>query len=108
MAEILVRGGCVIDMRPHPMVLRDTDVHVVDGRIAAVDTPRNFRLAHGQPCVIVEYRSANMLQRKEFPLTAIGNDAAFTQLLRDHTVETIHTREASLDDVFVAVTGGQL
>jgi len=35
-AEILVRGGCVIDMRPHPMVLRDTDVHVVDGRIAAV------------------------------------------------------------------------
>lgn len=36
MAEILVRGGCVIDMRPHPVVLRDTDVHVVDGRIAAV------------------------------------------------------------------------
>ncbi|MHA6618105.1 amidohydrolase family protein [Pseudonocardia sp. DLS-67] len=36
MAELLVRGGCVIDMRPHPVVLRDTDVHVVDGRIAAV------------------------------------------------------------------------
>ncbi|GAA5116582.1 amidohydrolase family protein [Pseudonocardia adelaidensis] len=36
MAEILVRGGCVVDMRPQPVVLRDTDVHVADGRIAAV------------------------------------------------------------------------
>jgi 5-methylthioadenosine/S-adenosylhomocysteine deaminase len=35
-SEILIRGGCVVDMRPHPVVLRDTDVHVVDGRIAAV------------------------------------------------------------------------
>src|SRR2546423_2467926 len=36
MAEMLVRGGCVVDMRPHPVVLPETDVHVVDGRIAAV------------------------------------------------------------------------
>jgi 5-methylthioadenosine/S-adenosylhomocysteine deaminase len=34
--DILIRGGCVVDMRPHPVVLPDTDVHVVDGRIAAV------------------------------------------------------------------------
>ena len=36
MSEILIRGGCVVDMRPQPVVLRDTDVHVVDGTIAAV------------------------------------------------------------------------
>src|SRR5690348_8203119 len=36
MPAMLVKGGCVIDMRPQPVVLRDTDVHVVDGRIAAV------------------------------------------------------------------------
>jgi cytosine/adenosine deaminase-related metal-dependent hydrolase len=33
---MLIRGGCVVDMRPRPIVLRDTDVHVVDGRVAAV------------------------------------------------------------------------
>jgi 5-methylthioadenosine/S-adenosylhomocysteine deaminase len=35
-SEILIKGGCVVDMRPHPVVLRDTDVHVVDGVVAAV------------------------------------------------------------------------
>jgi 5-methylthioadenosine/S-adenosylhomocysteine deaminase len=35
-SEILIRGGCVVDMRPLPVVLRDSDVHVVDGTIAAV------------------------------------------------------------------------
>jgi 5-methylthioadenosine/S-adenosylhomocysteine deaminase len=35
MSEILIQGGCVVDMRPYPVVLRDTDVHVVDDRIAA-------------------------------------------------------------------------
>jgi 5-methylthioadenosine/S-adenosylhomocysteine deaminase len=34
--EVLIKGGCVVDMRPQPVVLRDTDVHVVGGRIAAV------------------------------------------------------------------------
>jgi 5-methylthioadenosine/S-adenosylhomocysteine deaminase len=33
---MLIRGGCVVDMRPLPVVFRDTDVHVVDGAIAAV------------------------------------------------------------------------
>jgi 5-methylthioadenosine/S-adenosylhomocysteine deaminase len=43
-SEILIKGGCVVDMRPQPVVLRDTDVHVVDGAVAAVgrglDAPR--------------------------------------------------------------------
>ena len=32
----------------------------------------------------------------------------FRTVLRDHHVETIHSREASLDDVFVEVTGRRL
>jgi fluoroquinolone transport system ATP-binding protein len=88
--------------------LCDRVAFIVDGRIAAVDTPRNFRLAHGQPYVVVEYRDADVLRRKEFPLAGIGDEPEFAALLRKHQVETIHTREASLDDVFVAVTGGQL
>ncbi|MFI7679225.1 ABC transporter ATP-binding protein [Actinophytocola sp. NPDC049390] len=81
---------------------------MVDGRLAAVDTPRNFRLAHGKPCVVVEYRDENTVRREEFPLSGIGEDPDFAALLRAYPVETVHTREASLDDVFVAVTGGRL
>ena len=112
----LVRGqarqGRTVFLTTHDMAtaeqLCDRVAFMVGGRLAAVDTPRNFRLAHGRPCVVVEYRDEDVLRREEFPLAGIGEDPAFAALLRDHPVETIHTREASLDDVFVAVTGGRL
>ncbi len=104
--------GRTVFLTTHDMAtaeqLCDRVAFMVDGRIAAIDTPRNFRLAHGRSCVVVEYRDENMLRRKEFPLPDIGGDAGFAALLRAHEVETIHTREATLDDVFVAVTGGRL
>ena len=41
-------------------------------------------------------------------MDGLADDAAFHTLLRNHHVETIHSREASLDDVFVEVTGRRL
>ena len=41
-------------------------------------------------------------------MDSLADDEVFHTLLRTHHVETIHSREASLDDVFVDVTGRQL
>jgi fluoroquinolone transport system ATP-binding protein len=41
-------------------------------------------------------------------MDGLADDTAFHSLLRDRHVETIHSTEASLDDVFVDVTGRQL
>jgi fluoroquinolone transport system ATP-binding protein len=101
--------GRTVFLTTHDMAtaeqLCDRVAFMVDGRIAAVDTPRNFRLAHGRPGVVVEYQDDDVLRHREFPLSGIGGDPAFATLLRERQVETIHTREASLDDVFVAVMG---
>jgi fluoroquinolone transport system ATP-binding protein len=57
----------------------------------------------------VEYRGENgRLGAAEFPLDGLADDPAFHAVLRNHHVETIHTREASLEDVFVEVTGRRL
>lgn len=107
-----VAQGRTVFLTTHDMAtaeqLCDRVGFMVGGRLAAVDTPRNFRLAHGKPCVLVEYRDAGVVRHKEFPLAGIGEAPAFAALLREYPVETVHTREASLDDVFVAVTGGRL
>jgi fluoroquinolone transport system ATP-binding protein len=104
--------GRTVFLTTHDMATAERLCHrvafIVDGRITAIDTPRNFRLAHGKPTVVVEYRAEDTVRHKEFPLAGIGDDPAFAALLREHQVETIHTREAGLDDVFVAVTGGRL
>jgi fluoroquinolone transport system ATP-binding protein len=109
--EQAARGRSVF-LTTHDMAaaeqLCDRVAFMVDGHIAAIDTPRNFRLRHGAPTVRVEYRAADGVVQREFPLERIGADPDFIELLRRGQVETIHTREASLDDVFVAVTGGRL
>ncbi|MQA25595.1 MAG: ATP-binding cassette domain-containing protein [Micromonosporaceae bacterium] len=104
--------GRTVFLTTHDMAtaeqLCDRVAFMVDGRVAAIDTPRNFRIAHGQPSVVVEHRIEGGLRRAEFPLLALGANAAFLELARNGAVETIHTREASLDDVFATITGGRL
>jgi fluoroquinolone transport system ATP-binding protein len=102
-------AGRTVFLTTHDMAtvaeLCDRVAFVLDGRIAAIDTPRALRLAYGQPRVVVEHRVDGQLRRADFPLTH-PTDPELVALLRRAAVETIHTREASLRDVFVAVTGG--
>ncbi len=74
-----------------------------DGAIVAIDTPRNLRLAYGRRSVIVEFADAGELRRAEFPTT---DDPDLLALLASGRAQTVHTREAALTDVFVAVTAG--
>jgi fluoroquinolone transport system ATP-binding protein len=72
-----------------------------DGAIVAVDTPRNLRLAYGHPSVAVEFAEAGALHHAEFPAP---DDPGLLALLATGRVQTVHTREAALADVFIAVT----
>src|SRR5690242_12569950 len=71
-----------------------------DGAIVATDTPRNLRLAYGHRSVVVEFLDAGALRRAEFPA---ADDPGLLALLATGDVQTVHTREALLADVFIAV-----
>ncbi|MBV2363354.1 ABC transporter ATP-binding protein [Streptomonospora nanhaiensis] len=86
--------------------LCDRVAFVVDGRIAALDSPEELRLARSRRTVRVAYRSADgRLETAEFPLDGMADDPALLALLREHRIESVHSQEAGLDDVFVEVTG---
>jgi fluoroquinolone transport system ATP-binding protein len=89
--------------------LCDRVAFVVDGEIVALDTPAELKIARSQRIVRMEYRGNNgALETAEFGMDGLADDPAFHAVLRDQHVETIHSREASLDDVFVEVTGRRL
>lgn len=105
--------GRTIFLTTHDMVTADEHcdrvAFVVDGRIVAMDTPAELKIARSQRRVRVEYRGLNGgLDAAEFDMDGLAEDPAFHAVLRDHQVETIHSREATLDDVFVETTGRQL
>lgn len=93
----------------HDMVtaneLCDRVAFLVDGQIAALDSPRSLRLAHGRKVVRVEAVSDGTRIDCEFPVGGLADNADFLRLLRSGAVETIHTLETTLEDVFVHVTG---
>jgi len=109
----LKAGGRTIFLTTHDMStadeLCDRVAFVVDGAIVALDTPAELKIARSQRRVRVQYRTGTgILDTEEFAMDGLADDPAFHAVLRDHHVETIHSREASLDDVFVEVTGRQL
>lgn len=89
--------------------LCDRVAFLVGGEIRLIDSPRALKLAYGHPMVRVEYfESQNggreRLLAREFPLGGLGQNKEFQHLL-NHPVQTIHSREATLEEIFIQVTG---
>lgn len=105
--------GRTIFLTTHDMAtadeLCDRVAFVVDGRIVAIDKPAELKIARSRRLVEVTFRgAAGTLESAEFSLDGLARDSDFHAVLNQHHVETIHSREASLDDVFVEVTGRSL
>ncbi len=104
--------GTAVFLTTHDMAVADSlcdrVAFLTDGGLAAVGAPRELRLAHRRNAVRVEVREGDALVAREFSLDHSAEKEAFLSLVRDGPVETIHTLEPSLEDVFLAVTGRRL
>jgi fluoroquinolone transport system ATP-binding protein len=105
--------GRTIFLTTHDMAtadeLCDRVAFVVDGRIVALDTPTELKIARSRRTVRVQYRTPfGTLATAQYPMDGLADNPEFHTVLRNGRVETIHSKEASLDDVFVDVTGRRL
>jgi fluoroquinolone transport system ATP-binding protein len=107
-------AGKTVFLTTHDMALADElcdrVAFIVDGRIVLVDSPRQLKLQHGERTVRVEHQAEadGEVARSDFPLDGLADDERFLAILRGGGLQTIHSREASLADVFIHVTGRRL
>jgi len=109
----LQQEGHTIFLTTHDMnvadELCDRVAFMVDGQIELIDSPRNLKLQHGRRLVRVEYhQNGHGAQFTEFPLEGLGDNVSFMQVLKENQIETIHTQEATLEDIFIQSTGRSL
>ncbi len=90
--------------------LCDHIAFIVEGQIKLVGVPRDLRLQNGRAQVTVRYRAAgdDGVHESQFPLNSLGSNSEFLTLLNTTNIESIHSQEATLEDVFISVTGRQL
>ncbi|MBN1797098.1 MAG: ABC transporter ATP-binding protein [Spirochaetales bacterium] len=104
--------GKTIFLTTHNMTvaedLCDKLAFLVDGNISLIDSPRNLKLKYGKKSVKVEYKKHGSLHSATFALKGLGKNKEYLRVLNTYPIETIHSEEARLDDVFIKVTGRRL
>ncbi|MGI6366178.1 MAG: ABC transporter ATP-binding protein [Bacillota bacterium] len=84
--------------------LCDRVAFIVNGKLQEEDSPRNLKLKYGKRIVKVEYRENGDVVSKEFTMEEIKTPEFF-ELLKAKDIETLHSGETTLEDIFIQVTG---
>ena len=106
------KQGKTIFLTTHNMneadYLCDRVAFIVEGTIPVIDNPGELKIKHGQKSVKVSYNGDGKLEEESFPLSGIGRNSRFLEILNQDCVRTIHTQEATLEDIFIKLTGREL
>ena len=81
---------------------------MVKGTLPVIDSTTALKLKYGKKTLKVEYKLDEKTCAEEFPLLKLSGNTSFQEILRQWEILTIHTMEASLEDIFIQVTGQQL
>lgn len=109
--KALKQQGKTIFISTHNMVdadqLCDRVALLHKGEIKALDTPANLKLKHGNRTVKI---TTSLPDKQEliFPMQNIGQNTRFLNTLLNNPIDTIHSQEATLEEVFIKLTGEQL
>lgn len=78
------------------------------GKIAALNTPHNLKQKYGRRSLIAEIASDGKLEKRIIDLDARETPDEVRSLFSREKVVTVHSQEATLEDIFLEVTGRRL
>ncbi len=102
------RGAAVL-LTTHDMFeadeLSDRVAFINDGEIVALDTADNLKLKYGTRSVKVRLRDGDSVREEHIALEGDGSSARLAELAASPNLMTIHTEEATLENIFIELTG---
>ncbi|MFY9222542.1 MAG: ABC transporter ATP-binding protein [Blastocatellia bacterium] len=105
----LKNEGKTIFVTTHDMTtadeLCDRVSFIVGGEIRLTEKPSVLKNNHGKHIVKVELQNG---QIADFPLKNLGNNPTFLDFISQKEILRINTQEASLEEVFIKITGTKL
>ncbi len=102
------RGAAVL-LTTHDMheadELSDRLAFINDGLIVAMDTPEKLKLQYGERAVRVRMRDGDGVAEHEVQLADADAGARLAEMVGSPDLLTVHTEEASLESIFIQLTG---
>ncbi|MCL4251897.1 MAG: ABC transporter ATP-binding protein [Anaerolineae bacterium] len=102
--------GATVFLTTHDMFeadkLSDRVAFINQGKIVALDQPATLKQQYGKRALKVEVIGADgALATREINLDQPDTADAVQQLLKDEKIMTMHSEEATLEDIFIDITG---
>lgn len=104
--------GVTIFLTTHNMFIADElcdrIAFIVEGEIKLIDSPKNLKLKYGQSLVKVEYGNNSRLQSETLSTVDVEDKKKLQSIIANNHIRTMHTKEATLEEIFIKVTGREL
>ena len=107
------RRGTTVFLTTHDMLeadkLSDRVAFINQGKIVALDTPHKMKQQYGKRAIMDEVELADgRLESREIILDEANTGTAVAELFATEKVVTLHSEEATLEDIFIQITGRSL
>lgn len=103
------REGTTVFLTTHNMFIADELCDrvgfIVDGELRVVDSPRNLKLQYGKKLVQVEYRRDDLPKLELIDLSIEAERLHLNDIIKGGQIEMMHTKEATLEEIFIKLTG---
>lgn len=104
--------GVTIFLTTHNMYIADElcdrVAFIIDGELKLIDSPKNLKLQYGEKLVDVEYGKEGELQKETLSIIKEVDKKRLQELIATQNIKTMHTKEATLEEIFIQVTGREL
>lgn len=101
--------GAAVMLTTHDMneadELSDRVAFINEGKLHAIDTPEALKLQHGKRSVKVRLRENGGVAERTVALDEATTSETLAEAVRSPDLLTIHTEEASLEAIFIKMTG---
>jgi fluoroquinolone transport system ATP-binding protein len=88
--------------------LCDRVAFIVDGKIVELASPRDLKIRYGKKAITVDYIQEGKKLQAIFDMDKKESKQKLSELILNHEIETIHSGETTLEDIFIQVTGVSL
>ncbi|MCG8541591.1 MAG: ABC transporter ATP-binding protein [Clostridia bacterium] len=103
------KEGATIFLTTHNMYIADElcdrIAFINEGKIELIDSPRNLKLKYGEKLIKVEYKENGKLKKESFSMVNDKDREMLNSLISTGKIETMHSQEATLEEIFIKVTG---
>lgn len=101
--------GVTVFLTTHNMYIADElcdrVAFIVDGEIKLIDSPKALKLQYGEQLVDVEYSHNGEIVAETFSTVQEADKKRLEAVIANHSIQSMHTKEATLEEIFIKVTG---